>query len=102
MSRQRAFEAGTIRNLITWSVPEDDTSHLVFQAARVPLSFESTSNLFRTTRPVRSSDRDTDKTPTDPKLWSELTEAQKQRYPGDWERRKVRVRSHCIPKNISA
>jgi hypothetical protein len=72
-------------NTITWSVPEDDTSHLVFQAARVPLSFESTSNLFRTTRPVRSSDRDSDKTPTDPKLWSELTEAQKQRYPGDWE-----------------
>ena len=72
-------------NTITWSVPEDDTSHLVFQAARVPLSFESTANLFRTTRPVRSSDKDSDKTPTDPKLWSELTEAQKQRYPGDWE-----------------
>jgi len=72
-------------NTITWSVPVDDTSHFIFQAARVPESFEAVASLHRETRPVRFTDDDADRTPSRPKLWSELTEEERQRYPSDWE-----------------
>jgi hypothetical protein len=72
-------------NTITWSVPVDDTSHFIFQAARVPQSFSSVSELWRSTRPPRISDEGLDRTPAIPVLWSEMTPEQRQRYPSDWE-----------------
>jgi nitrite reductase/ring-hydroxylating ferredoxin subunit len=70
---------------VVWTVPVDDTSHYLFQAGRVKKDFKDMANLFRTTRPVRYTDDDADRTPTRPKLWSELTPEEIQRYPSDWE-----------------
>ena len=70
---------------VVWTVPADDSSHYLFQAGRVKKSYKGTADMFRTTRPVRFSDEDADRTPTQPRLWSELTPEQIQRYPSDWE-----------------
>lgn len=72
-------------NSIVWAVPVDDSHHFVFQALRVPKDFGTVAENHRATRPSRYTDDDADRTPTRPKLWSELSEEHKQKFPGDWE-----------------
>ena len=84
MPRQRAFEAGTIEYHHLVSSGGRHQSPCVPGGSRAAFLRKQREPL-PDPRPVRSSDKDSDKTPTDPKLWSELSEAQKQRYPSDWE-----------------
>jgi hypothetical protein len=53
---------------IGWVVPVDDTHYRLFHAGRVPEIFVA--------RPARNYDG---------RLWSELSEDEHQRFPGDWE-----------------
>lgn len=70
---------------VVWSVPADDSSHYIFQAGRVKEGYKGTADMFRSTRPVRFNDENAHRTPSIPKLWSELSAEQLQRYPSDWE-----------------
>jgi phenylpropionate dioxygenase-like ring-hydroxylating dioxygenase large terminal subunit len=78
------LDLGPSKSMV-WSVPVDDAQHMIFQALRVPSGFSGVADDFRATRPVRFSDDAPERPPTRPKLWSELTEEQRQRFPSDWE-----------------
>ena len=61
---------------IRWLVPVDDDHHCIFHAMRVPPGIEGRALFDKSSRPMPMGTS---------KLWSELTDAEHQLYPTDWE-----------------
>jgi phenylpropionate dioxygenase-like ring-hydroxylating dioxygenase large terminal subunit len=61
---------------LRWMVPVDDRSHMLFHCMRIPKGANGKALFLKVSRPQPMGDRTE---------WSEMTEAQHQEFPTDWE-----------------
>jgi nitrite reductase/ring-hydroxylating ferredoxin subunit len=61
---------------LRWLVPVDDRSHMLFYALRMPAETDGKQAFLKVSRPRPMGDD---------RMWSEMTEAEHQHFPTDWE-----------------
>ena len=61
---------------IRWLVPVDDENHALIHAIRIPPGVDGRAHFLKVSRPLPLGT---------PKMWSEMTEDEHQRFPTDWE-----------------